>query len=318
MTDATSNSDSGLLTLDHISLLGYQRTNLFDTNRVSLIPNEPGVYILHFVKLGTFYVGSSSTIRKRAVSHKSEMLRGTHKNCNIQLSYSESGAVVDFYYRIYPAIEEALQVEHELINYFRQSTLICNLTPVASNNLVPMSEEQRELHSEAIKTLYINNPVLLQKHIDRLKRINSDPKIRQGRSDRKKAEWADPTKRAANIQKASERMTKQWENPELRAKRTKANQDRYTDPELTKKISETHKANWQNPEYKTHRNQINQKRLKDNPDIGKKIGSKLKNRWQDPVYRAEQTAKIRARNADPAYRAKLAKSARNRKDRKKK
>jgi len=351
MTNSVDHEPHDRIALDHVNLLGYQRTNLFNTGMVSLIPNEPGVYILHFYKLGTFYIGSSTAIRNRAVSHKSELIRGTHKNRNVLLSYKESGSEIDFYYRIYPTIEEALQVEHELISYFKQSIFICNLSPVATNNLIPMSEEQRELHSGAVKAQYINNPILLQKHLEHLKRVNVDPKVRQGRSDRKKAEWADPVKRAKNVKNASARMVDQWADPEMRAKRTKANQDRYLSCDLNNKLSETHAANWQDPEfrqkqteinqqryddqpdlraklsaihtekykdpeYKEFRNQVNKKRLEDNPDIGKKIGSKLKNRWADPVYRAQQTEKIRARNADPAYRAKLAESARNRKKRK--
>jgi group I intron endonuclease len=116
--------------------------------RILGLPNTSGVYMIKNILNGESYIGSATSLMKRANAHRCCLLNGNHANIKLQRSFNKNGGncfiigVIEF-----TSIENLINLETEMINKFKP---FYNLRNVTKSNLgVKLSDETRKKMRDA-------------------------------------------------------------------------------------------------------------------------------------------------------------------------
>lgn len=85
-----------------------------------------GAYVIKHPVTGRFYAGSSDNLYQRRSEHLSALRRGCHENWQLQKAFDDHPAV-EFLAEQTTDIEQALNLEQQVINLYRDTGLLFNL-----------------------------------------------------------------------------------------------------------------------------------------------------------------------------------------------
>lgn len=143
-------------------------------NRAHLLPAGRGVYRILNMANGKQYIGSSGNMKRRALSHRSQLRRGKHYNRHLQFAWDKYGEAA-FAWEVVEVIasEEVLVVaEQRYIDILRgQSGHLCyNLMADAVRHM-PGEETRRKMSESHKGQKAWNRGIPCPEHV---KRINSE------------------------------------------------------------------------------------------------------------------------------------------------
>jgi predicted GIY-YIG superfamily endonuclease len=120
-------------------------------NRTSTL-QQPGAYVIIHKTSKRFYIGSTSDLYGRKLTHESELRRGVHPNHRLQRAYDSDPNLL---FLIYPTDdrEEAYRQEQELLDRYFPQNMTFNIAKDAKVSLPGMgavfTEEHRQRISQA-------------------------------------------------------------------------------------------------------------------------------------------------------------------------
>jgi predicted GIY-YIG superfamily endonuclease len=103
-------------------------TSLSDLGFMQEKCNKPGMYIVHFVKSGYFYFGSSNKCSHRINQHLYELKNNKHKNTILQRVFQKYPDEMRVYCKYFNSRDEALLEEQKFITENYNHSLCLNLS----------------------------------------------------------------------------------------------------------------------------------------------------------------------------------------------
>jgi len=145
-----------LITLDELSLYGVEGLDNV-TEDVCFGSKIPGVYVIYHPKTEQFYIGSTSNLYTRLITHRHALKRNKHQNYNLQTAYNEDPLIKASCFMVKNR-EHAYQIEQYLLEVNWETKQLFNSSPDARNSLalvsykgVVFSDTRRENMSKARK-----------------------------------------------------------------------------------------------------------------------------------------------------------------------
>ena len=113
---------------------------------------------------------------------------------------------------------------------------------------------------------------------------------------------------AETLRKMSEKVKAAWKDPVKRAAINAARKDSYDTPERREKLSTAAKAMWNNPEFRERAPELYRQAW--SPERRKQFGIRAEALWKNPTFRAKKIALFKQQHQDPEFRAKQQKATR--------
>ena len=232
---------------------------------------QSGIYGIHNLVNGKWYVGQASNIRKRWNAHRSLLSRNASNSVQLQRAWNKYGA--DSFEWIVLEECEIADLDEKEMRWISEKDSYKNgyNRTVGGGGLhgFRMSDAQKEKHRAATAESWKDSSI-------------RENRISAMRSAMSTSEYKENLKRA---------MQNKWSDKEFRDLALKKMQDGSNNPETRLKISESSKAAMARPETKA------------------RISIASKRRWEDPLFREKILESRKAAMSTDEYKKKLSASS---------
>lgn len=120
--------------------------NLNDT-----FPKEPGAYLIYDANTDMTYVGATSNLHRRIITHNTALKTNTHFNNGLQKLYNDNNELTVIVAPL-DSSEDAFAFEQSLLDEFYNSGLLTNKARDSSNALIGNKSRSGLPHTEETKT----------------------------------------------------------------------------------------------------------------------------------------------------------------------
>lgn len=273
-----------------------------------------GTYLLVPKNDSGIYIGSTSDITDRRLTHRSSLERHCHKNFNIQKAYDDGlleGMSIIFIPM--PDRETAYELEEILIGYIGSDRKLFNISADPKKSFITRPDEVEASHarrSAASKEVHANpvfkaalsramrklhsNPIYKEKHLAGVKRAAARQETRENLRAAMDKFRNDPVRYRAFEKKMRERT---WSNPDMIEKRKEGIARLNADPVRKSAMLANRAIVLSDPAYRARISETRQEMLKNNPDVSKRQAASLREYYKDPAKRLRQFEMVKTSKA---------------------
>jgi len=135
------NSPSGVVSEKFVDLVMQEEIQLLGIEGLEVITEQvcfgstiPGAYVIHHPETGQSYIGSTSNLYSRLLTHRNSLKKNKHANSCLQKAYIDSPTIKAVCFKAKDR-EHAYQIEQALLQANWDSGVLFNSSPDAKNAL---------------------------------------------------------------------------------------------------------------------------------------------------------------------------------------